>query len=365
VRRSGPLFVVFAGMGGTAALVPAVLPSLGSALGAPVLEAAPLLFGGLLVGVLASPLLARPAGAIGAVRAGAVVQFIALGLLAAAVDPAMVFVAAAVAGLGFGIVEASGTTLARDLGGDDVPRLLTLLTATVAVVATLAPLLVVVAGPHGFRVVIALGALAQLAAVALVRGRGLVPPRPSVRRLPAPLLLIAAALFLYVGVESTLSGFSAVTVASTLQTVPAVAAAGTSAFWLLMTAGRFAGAALLGAGMRPWMLAAVALAAVTVVLFAASLTATPVLTLVLLGIAVLACGPCYALLVSVASTSLPAGASGSIAVLIAVGAAGGAVIPAVVIAAGGLGTSTWIPAVAAVLAVPAVVLGRSRTANAS
>ncbi len=361
MSRSAPLFVVFAGMGATAALVPAVLPSMGRAVGGPVLEAAPLLFAGLLAGVVLSPLLARAAGAIGAVRTGVLVQFVALGVLAVAADPAMVFAAAAVAGFGFGIVEACGTTLARDVGGAAAPRMLTLLTATVAVVATVAPLLVVAAGAGGFRAVLAVGALTQLAAAALVRGgRGAVPG-PAVRGLPVPVLFLGVALFLYVGVESTLSGLSAATIASTLQTTPAVAAAGTSAFWLLMTAGRFAGAALLGAGARPWILAGVSLGVVAVALFAAFVAAMPVVVLVLLGISVLGCGPCYALLISVAGSSLPAGAALSIAALIAAGAAGGALIPAVVIATGGLRPSAWIPAVAALLAVSAVVAGRPRT----
>jgi hypothetical protein len=362
------LFIAFAGMGATAALVPAVLPLFVSSFGhrEQLLQAAPTLFAGLLLGVLLSPLLSRPRGVATTVRLGAAVQAAALVLLACAVQPWTVFAAAALGGIGFGLVEASGTAFARQVAVERTARMLASLTATVAIVAAVAPLLVLVTGATGFRFVLVAAAVAQLAAAVLVRGGS--PSSASVtavssHRLGAPVVLIAVALFCYVGVESSLSGLSAATVQSTLQTSAAVAAVGTSAFWLLMTAGRLAGAAVLARGARPWLLAVVALAVVSVLFLVATITAprSPVLGVALLGVAVLFCGPCYALLIGSASDWISsANATAPLAALIAVGAIGGTVLPAVVIALGGLPAAAWLPASAGLVAVVAVGAGRFR-----
>jgi fucose permease len=364
--RRFPLFVVFGAMGATAALVPAVLPLVGAAVSASVLQAAPTLFGGLLVGVLLSPTVARRTGLAWAVRIGSFAQFAGLLVLALSTEPWEVFVAAALSGLGFGTVEASATTLARSVTGSvasgSAAHTLALLTATVAIVATVGPLLVVAAGASWFRFVLGIAAVIHLAAAALLRD---VPGSATETRthlaraakaFPRPLLFIGIALFLYVGVESTLSGLSAATVQSTLATSATVSALGTSAFWLLMTAGRFSGAAVLSRGTDPRRLAIVALAAIAVLLAVAVFSPSPVVTLVFLALAVVACGPCYALLIGTAGRWMSERSTGATALLIAMGAVGGTVLPAVVIASGGLQVSVWIPAAAAIAGVCTVAL---------
>ncbi len=350
----GALVVVFAGMGATAALVPAVLPLLGDAVGSTVVAAAPILFAGLLVGVLSAPLLARALAMGSVLRVAALVQGVGVAVLALAASEGMVFLAAGLAGLGFGLAEASGTAVAREVAGDGVARLLTLLTATVAVVAALSPLLVVLAGAGLFRWVLGATAVAHLVAAALVRPVG-APRVDAAARAPARgrVLLLAAALFCYVGIESTLSGLSSTTVQSSLATSAAVAAVGTSAFWLLMTLGRLAGTAVLNAGARPWAVAVAAITAVGALLaFSAAVApASPGVALALDAAAVVACGPCYALLIGAASEWMRAGSTGEVAALIAVGAIGGATVPALVIAAGELREAAWIPAAAALAAV--------------
>ncbi len=337
MTRPSELFVVFGAMGATAALVPAVLPQLGATLHRSVLEAVPVLFGGLLVGVLLSALAAHVVGVGGAIRAGAIMQFVGLGLLAASSAVWMVILAAGIAGVGFGLAESAANSLARERGGVGIARLLGWLTATVAIVATLAPLLVVVAGAEGFRVVLGGAAVAQLVAAALVRD-GREHRVPSGRVVPRPrLVLVAMAMFLYVGVESSLSGFSAATVGATLEVSTTVAAFGTSAFWSLMTLGRFAGAALLGSPGREIPLSVGSLALVAVSLGFSFVVEAPALKLVLLAVAVVGCGPCYG-------------------ALIAAGAVGGAVLPALVIALGGLRGGSWLAAAAAALAGVAVAV---------
>ena len=362
MRRA--LFVVFAGMGATAALVPAVLPLLGASVGSPVVAAAPTLFAGLLVGVLAAPLLAGrlPIGSV--LRVAALVQGVGLGVLAVAPSEWLVFVAAGIAGLGFGLAEASGTAFAREVAGGGVARLLTLLTATVAIVAAVSPLLVVLAGAGLFRWVLVAAAAAHLVAAVLVRPRHPVREAESgVRaRTRARVILVGVALFAYVGIESTLSGLSSSTVQSSLGTSAALAAVGTSAFWLLMTAGRLAGTAVLQAGARPWALAAAAITAIAVLLFVAAAVAadSPAVGLGLEAAAVFACGPCYALLIGAAAEWMSVGSTSQVAALIAVGAVGGTVIPATVIAAGGLRDAAWIPAAAGLVAVLCIGATRVR-----
>ncbi|MCU1421544.1 MAG: hypothetical protein JWN36_1195 [Microbacteriaceae bacterium] len=361
MRRA--LVVVFAGMGATAALVPAVLPLLGASVGSSVVAAAPTLFGGLLVGVLGAPLLARWLAIGSVLRVAAVVQGVGLGVLAVAASEWVVFVAAGIAGVGFGLAEASGTAFAREVAGDGVARLLALLTATVAVVAAVSPLLVVLAGAGLFRWVLAAAAAAHLVAAVLVRA-GHPERADAVERTRARgrVILVGVALFAYVGIESTLSGLSSSTVQVSLGTSAALAAVGTSAFWLLMTVGRLAGSAVLRAGARPWALAATAIAVIAVLLFVAAgvTAASPALALGLEAAAVFACGPCYALLIGAAAEWMTVGSTSQVSALIAVGAVGGTVIPATVIAAGGLRDAAWIPAAAGLLAVLCIGATRVR-----
>jgi hypothetical protein len=309
--------------------------------------------------VLVTPLVVSARGAPFAARLGSLVQFAGMIAVASSHSAWSAVAGAAVAGVGFGVVEAGGTALARE-GSSPVARTLSLLTATVAVVAAVGPLLILLCGPAGFRLVLGAAAILHLVAAVLVRGRRrAVVARPKRARLPGRTLPLALAVFCYVGVESTLSGLSASTVRAALTTSATVAAIGTSAFWILMTLGRLSSAALLRGRRSPRTLAVISLGAVTMLLIAAAVVApsAPPVGLVLLALGVFSCGPCYALLLGMTS-----GASTSaISLLIAAGAVGGVVVPALVLAAGGLPSATWIPAGVGALALAAVLLTRATT----
>ena len=261
--------LAFAGLGGTAAGIPAVLPTAATRFPADsdgYLQVVPAIFTGLLLGVLLSAAITRASSTRAVVALGSLLQAGALVVLLT-MPPVLGFVlAAGAAGLGFGLVEAAGSALARESAAAAVTRLLAVLTGTVALVAAICPLIVAfLPVPGAPSVALALVAGIHLSTVASLgitaRGsrrspgaaradeRGPMPsPAPAPdrtrdadpvrRKFPArDLGTVAAALALYVGVESVFSGWSAVIAADQLAADTQRAAVGTSAFWILMAAG--------------------------------------------------------------------------------------------------------------------------------
>ncbi|MFB2597807.1 hypothetical protein ACEXQE_08450 [Herbiconiux sp. P17] len=381
------LLISFAGLGATAATIPAAIPAMAEALGAPVAAltpAVPALFLGVLGGVLAAPLGSLRFSPGTSVRAGSVLQAAGLVLAATAGSPAGFVAGAAVAGLGFGLVEVSGSASTHSVHPSAAPRLLLRLTLVVAIVATLTPVLVLGASALGVvRVVALLAAVLQLVAAAWPRPV-VAPPRRSGparshpvtgaapdRRLLVRLGVLALAIFCYVGVETVLSGWSAAAISVEFGTGAGVAALGTSAFWLLISLGRFSGAAA-DRRVAPAVVVIVATAGLAVSVGAAALIrdADAVASVALSGVAVFFAGPCYALLLGTGLGMLPAARAVPLtSTLVALGAAGGAAVPLLATAiAGGTGRPPLVAAaVAATVLLAAVLvvgaLGRSdRTA---
>ena len=339
------LYAAFAGMGATAAAIPAVLPSVEQGVGASVVSAVPALFGGLLVGVLASGLVLRRVRALHLAAIGCLVQAIALGG-AALVGTAPAFIAfAGLAGLGFGLTEASASVASKAVSTTSTAAILTALTATVAVTAALTPFLVAFAAGTGRPplVLLVVAAAQVAAAVALVVGaRGIAAPAPvrderprGLRRASVLALLpLAIALPLYVGAETVFAGWSAVIPAELLQVDPAAAAVGTSAFWGLMAVGRFVSSAMLRSGVttRSALLTGLLTAAAMLALAAAVTPTAPMFGLVAIAIAVVGLAPTYALTVGLALDRLDdAEAARATGVLVACGAAGGSIVPAAIL----------------------------------
>lgn len=382
------LVVAFAGLGGTASVVPAVLPAAAhsSTAGTGYLLAVPVTFVGLLFGVVLSIRLLRRGSALTVVAIGALVQCAALGALVVLPPPPAFVIFAGCAGLGFGLVEAAGSALARLMVGASVTHLLTTLTAVVALAAATCPLAVTFIPLAGApSIALALVAAVHLAAVALlVVPAGRVdsrpmrsrppsgPPRsdeqaPSARR-PAmdsdaafrlDLARTAGALLLYVGVEATLSGWSAVIVTTLLTPDARQAALGTSAFWLLMGAGRLITAlALRSRHAQPRrQLSVAAIAGAGLLLLAGTVTGAPRVEAVVLCGAVLFLGPFYSLILGTGLSRTPrARVTQVTGPLVACGAAGGALLPALTLAAGSDPTDRFTLVVAAVLVLVAGLL---------
>lgn len=292
----------------------------------------PALFLGVFLGVALSPVAARRPSLAVAVAGGAVAQAGALVLLASATTTPVATAAAAAAGVGFGLVESLGAALARLLAASHTRRTLTQLTALTAAVATVAPLTVVAAGADSARLVLAGAAVPHVLAAAALVGTGNGPAgaadaTTSSAGRPASRRWIAGAVFGYVGSETMVSGWSAVIPQRHLDLTATSAAVGTSAFWLLLTLGRLAGAAMLARRADPQaVLIACQVACVALLLASAAAAGMPVLTLALLGAAVVLMGPCYALLLGVALQAVgPHDAPRTSAVLVAAGALGGTV----------------------------------------
>ncbi|MGO4104252.1 sugar MFS transporter [Leifsonia sp. YAF41] len=381
------LAFAFAALGGTAAVIPAVIPALAADLGvnsAALLPAIPALFTGLLVGVLSTSFASSSFSLTTLLRAGAAAQ--AVGLTLAACAPASLWfvVGAALAGFGFGIVEAAGTAAVRVIGAGGMPRALTKLTLMISIVATLTPLAVLATAMAGqARLVPLLIALAQLAVAVSLRGIPTVPRRAAVEEnvdgdSTAPLggesrlgdsrriqlAFLAAALFCYVGTESVISGWSASTFEQELGASVAVAAVGTSAFWLLMSLGRMSGVALTGRVLPGRVaLGCTVLIAAALCGAAAVQALSPVGALLCLGVAVFASGSCYGLLIGIAVELTPTQHSvRASAAFVALGAAGGAAIPfiaASVTLSSGHGAATTTAAISAVVLLALFIASRA------
>lgn len=339
-RARAGLFTAFAGLGVTAAFLPAILPSAERAMAADLSVAVPALFAGLLVGVLVSgPLLMhRPPRS--ALMLGSALQAAAIVVVALAGTPAMFITAAAVAGFGFGLVEASGSVAAKSAAVGSATGLLSALLGTVAVSAAVTPLLV--AAGSDIRPVLGVLALVPLLTVVMLAGpatafaRSERPAHRDARGLLA-LLPFAVALPLYVGVETVLSGWSAVIPARTLALDPGAAALGTSAFWALMAIGRFGAATLRRLAVSPVVIlvAATSTAAVLMAVTGALVGSAPGGALVALAVVVVLLAPSYGLILGLALDRLdPARSAAVTGALVACGAVGGTFVPTVILLIG-------------------------------
>jgi hypothetical protein len=377
--RSG-LFEAFASLGVTASFVPSVLPGAERMLSADLSVAVPALFAGLLVGVLLSgPLLVRyPSRAT--LVAGSALQAAAIVGGASAGSAALFIVASAVAGVGFGLVEAAGSVTAKAVAAGSATGLLSALMGTVAVCAALTPLVVAGAGAVGVPIPLlgALGLVPLTTVVLLVRSRSgaarndvaapTTPPRRDLRGLLA-LLPFALALPLYVGVETVLSGWSAVIPGRALDLHPAAAALGTSAFWALMAVGRFGAAALRRREVRPLtiLVAATAGAAALMAIAGLLIESSASVALAALAGSVVLLAPSYGLILGLALDRLDSARSAAMTgALVACGAIGGTFVPTLILFIGrdpaasatflvSAGLCAMVPLLVAVAGRPTVV----------
>ncbi|NJI57948.1 hypothetical protein HCX50_00740 [Microbacterium oxydans] len=366
--RTG-LFAAFAGLGVTAAFVPAILPSAERAIGADLSAAVPALFAGLLVGVLVSgPLLMRRPPQT-ALILGSALQAAAVIAVAAASTPGVFIAAAIVAGFGFGLVEASGSVAAKSLAVGSATGLLSALLGTVAVCAAVTPLLVALGSDA--RPALGLLAVVPLASVVMLAGPTSAvsaPEAPAHRDVRGLLVLLpfAVALPLYVGVETVLSGWSAVIPERILEVDPALAALGTSAFWTLMAVGRFGAAALRRASVSPIVILATATSGAAVLMAAAGMLvgSAPVGALVALAAVVVLLAPSYGLILGLALDRLdPARSAAVTGALVACGAVGGTFVPTLILLVGRdpASSTTFFVSAALCALVPVLVLIAARS----
>jgi fucose permease len=368
-RARAGLFAAFAGLGVTAALVPAILPSAARAIGADLSAAVPALFAGLLAGVLVSgPLLTRRPPQT-ALLLGSALQAAAVIAVAVAGTPALFIAAATVAGLGFGLVEAAGSVAAKSLAVGSATGLLSALLGTVAVSAAVTPLLVALGSD--MRPALGILAVVPLVTVVMLAGSAPAPARedvPAHRDVLGLLVLLpfAVALPLYVGVETVLSGWSAVIPERILTIDPGTAALGTSAFWGLMALGRFGAAGLRRLSVAPVAILASATSTAAVLMAAAGMLVgpAPAWALVALAAVVVLLAPSYGLILGLALDRLdPARSAAVTGALVACGAVGGTFVPTLILLIGRdpASSTTFFVSAGLCALVPVLMLVASRT----
>ncbi len=368
VSTVSALFLVFASMGTTASTIPAVIPSLASEGFGGIedyLRAVPSLFWGLLVGVLLSSAIGRVISPRRVTLTGSAVQAAGFIVLTVSSAPWFFVGAAFVIGVGFGLIEAGGSILARAAGGEGTARLLSALTGTVALVAAGVPLLIAmsplepapritliaVAVVHCLAMVLTFCTLeadldASESDAVLARTQADLGRQPV--RVGKVLIAIAGALSLYVGVETVYAGWSSTIPLLVLDVSTQQAAIGTSLFWVLLATGRYLATFLLARSVSPsiYLLTSSVIAALMLGLTALQVKESPLVATIALCVAVTALGPCYSLILSAGLSLIPLSrARWATGLLVACGAAGGALVPTILLASTDSPTSTAVFAV--------------------
>ncbi|RDV44278.1 hypothetical protein DOE76_12900 [Leifsonia sp. ku-ls] len=373
MTRPGPerlqdatLLLAFASLGAVGAAIPASLPGTAARLGVAAGDLLPgvsLLFLGLFVGVVVVAI-PRRGNAATLLWIGCGLETVGLLAVAWAPSVAAFFAAALLTGIGFGLTEASATALTRARSSHGTPARLSRLNGASAVAAAVAPLLLLPAPPA--LVWAPLAAVSLVPAGAAVVGRSARmawPTVPTVTRAPRPpsaaarrMWPLAAALFLFVGAETILSGWSSTLPTALLELPAGAAVAGTTVFWVLMAGGRFACTAILARGVRPRVYLGTSFALAVVLALLGALIGEGVGAALLVAAVVACVAPGYALLLGSALLVAPSEtAARTASALVAVGAAGGSVLSFAVAATVGTEPTAVLLAVAALLAASVAV----------
>jgi len=342
------LFAAFVALGVTAAAIPASLPAAEHSLGSAVLEAVPVLFAGLLIGVLVSGPAMRVMRSELVLVLGCTLQSGGLVAFALSPTPGLLVVGCGLAGFGFGLSEVSATLCAKQQAHRESAAIsLSALTGAVAIAAACTPIVIVVASAVLEPRLMLIGvAVIPLATGALIYGKLHGQPRGGNGERAhrnkqgtnfrayvtlAPFLL---ALPVYVGIETVFAGWSAVLPAALLRIDPVLAGLGTSAFWMLMALGRYAAVVMTtrGAAIGNVAVWGSSVGAVSLFVAAALAAQAPELAIAAVAIAVIAIAPSYGIIAGLALDRLTdAAAPDVLGVFVACGAVGGAVIPAAIL----------------------------------
>ena len=325
----------FAIMGAASASLPASIPLRAKDLQVPVeglLTSIPLLFFGLLMGIVITPLISSRIGSSMHVKFALCIQAIGVVGIGFSTSQNLFVISAFVLGLGFGQLEVLITSILR-ITSEVVGKALTRIGAFLAFSAFLTPLLLLASESIASKKLVFLFIFLWSGRVALIFSC------PNVKNTKQNVNILknknSGAYFLlfssifYVGSETILAGWSAVffekNVASNLNIAPI----GTSLFWLFLTLGRVSGSFATGK---------FASAKTTSILwssgFSLALIFLPVVSdngatfLVVLLLGVFFAGPCYGFIIGQAVSYFESElAVKSASLYVLAGAVGGVVIP--------------------------------------
>jgi fucose permease len=252
---------------------------------------------------------------------------------------AALFACAVVAGLGFGALDVGFNVMVATTYPERSVWALNLLNLFFGVGAVLSPIIASLtlrnantaipalwAGPILF--MIAFPLLAYL----LPRGHGAAAPHEAgeaQRSVYASALvwLLAFLLFLYVGAESGMNGWTAIYLTETSTLPLALAALGTSAFWVALTLGRLLGA-VAGGRVAAWALLLTCLVGAAVggvlLVLGQSALALSVTGILLIGVSY---GPIFPTVIAIITADFPKAAGKAAALAMIFGGLGGMAIP--------------------------------------
>ena len=325
----------FAIMGAASASLPASIPLRAKDLQVPVegmLTSIPLLFFGLLMGIVITPLISSRIGSNKQVKIALIIQAIGVFGIGFSTSQNLFVISAFVLGLGFGQLEVLITSILR-VTSELVAKALTRIGAFLAFSAFLTPLLLLAAESIANKKLVFLFIVLWSGRVAFIFSSPEVKnSKQNINILKKKSLgayfLLFASMF-YVGSETILAGWSAVFFQKNVSTNLNIAPIGTSLFWLFLTLGRLSGSFITGrfASAKTtaifWSLG-----------FSLALTLLPIVSensaafLVVLLLGVFFAGPCYGFIIGQAVSYFESElAVKSASLYVLVGAVGGVVIP--------------------------------------
>ena len=325
----------FAIMGAASASLPASIPLRAKDLEVPVeglLTSIPLLFLGLLMGIVITPLISSRIGSNRQVKIALIIQAIGVFGIGFSTSQNLFVISAFVLGLGFGQLEVLITSILR-ITSELVGKALTRIGAFLAFSAFLTPLLLLAAESIANKKLVFLFIVLMSGRVAVIfSSPDIKGSKQNINILKkksfGAYFLLFASIF-YVGSETILAGWSAVFFQKNVSTNLDIAPIGTSLFWLFLTLGRLSGSFITGKFVSAkttaifWSLG-----------FSLALTLLPIVSenraafLVVLLLGVFFAGPCYGFIIGQAVSYFESElAVESASLYVLVGAVGGVVIP--------------------------------------
>ena len=323
-------------MGATVSLIPAVIPFFAASMSVDVyvlLNAVPILFAGLFVGVLLAPLVRSRLSFRSLVRLAGLLMLAGIFFATAVLSLELFLIGSLLVGLGFGLSEVTITAQVRK-EIQNPATVMTKLNAGFAVAAMMAPILLVVELTmfQSWWVFALIGAGLTLNSFLIQKSSELAQESSVHQGRSAPAALFLLMVGIYVGAESILAGWSAVSFDQLAGLGNEFAPLASSVFWGLIAAGRLISIRIdrstnTSNSLILWSAVSASSLIFAVVLFDAGSE----LLLIGFALAIFAAGPIYGQILAIAlETKTASEASRATMTLIVSGSAGGFLLPAVV-----------------------------------
>ena len=347
--------VFFGLMGSTASAIPALIPHFASTFSIDnfyLLNAVPLLFAGLFLGILINPLLSTRFGFQQLARFAGILIGIGLFSIAFATDAQLFFLGSFLSGIGFGLAEVSITSqVKKEIS--DTTKMMTKLNAVFAISAMTTPLLVIAELQlfSSYTLLTIIG-FSTLTVGFFVRGISkTTAPINKLKVGPEGILFLAVA-GLYVGAESVMAGWASTVLNQATAIETEFTPVASSVFWALIALGRIFSIWLTpkhlseNSALVFWPSAA----GLSLIIGSVSFQSNPSAALIAFAISVFAAGPVYGQIIGAAlKTAELENANTFTTIIIIAGAAGGFLIPALIQLSPSIAVAGWLSATAMLL----------------